>query len=329
MPLKKAEAGRTKDGKRTVTYYDHSGRKVRTHVGGDRSVRNNNPGNITWDGKKKDSFAERHGAIGSDGDFAIFPDVETGRQARRKLLEGPSYQNHTLDSGIDYYDSDSPKEIRESYKRNVSEWSGIARDRMLGDLSEEEQDALFKAMERQEGYTDKHGNVRNPSEVIDHTEDNPASPSAKSGPGEEKRAPSLLEPEDGKTGDAADAARDNAHDVMADSLKHPTLNDVLARPEETWSQDELNLVHARAVRLGPSNPEGLGLYERVRARHDHFYGPGPVEYDATGRMIDPKPIRPIPMGGGMGGGGPVHVRSHARDGGKTHVDAYDRSRPSG
>ena len=46
------------------------------NVGGDRNWRNNNPGNLE-DG----DFARRHGSIGSDGRFAIFPDYKTGKEA--------------------------------------------------------------------------------------------------------------------------------------------------------------------------------------------------------------------------------------------------------
>ncbi len=46
-----------------------------------RNLRNNNPGNIEYGG-----FAQRHGAIGSDGRFAVFPDLATGMQAEQLLV---------------------------------------------------------------------------------------------------------------------------------------------------------------------------------------------------------------------------------------------------
>jgi hypothetical protein len=48
---------------------------------GNRNVRNNNPMDIEY-GK----FAKRHGAIGSDGRFAIFPDMQTGWDAMNALV---------------------------------------------------------------------------------------------------------------------------------------------------------------------------------------------------------------------------------------------------
>ncbi|HUD85011.1 MAG TPA: hypothetical protein VMR17_01105, partial [Xanthobacteraceae bacterium] len=46
-----------------------------------RGDRNNNPGNIEWG-----SFAAAHGAIGSDGRFAIFPNADMGTDAMAALL---------------------------------------------------------------------------------------------------------------------------------------------------------------------------------------------------------------------------------------------------
>jgi len=46
-----------------------------------RSVRTNNPGAIEFG-----PFAQRHGAIGSDGRFATFPDMATGYGAMDRLL---------------------------------------------------------------------------------------------------------------------------------------------------------------------------------------------------------------------------------------------------
>lgn len=47
-----------------------------------RSIRTNNPGAINYG-----PFAQKHGATGSDGRLAIFPDVATGRVAMSSLLD--------------------------------------------------------------------------------------------------------------------------------------------------------------------------------------------------------------------------------------------------
>ena len=46
-----------------------------------RNMRNNNPGNIEYG-----DFASKNGATGSDGRFAIFPDMKTGENAMANLL---------------------------------------------------------------------------------------------------------------------------------------------------------------------------------------------------------------------------------------------------
>lgn len=58
---------------------------------GPRNLRNNNPGNIEYG-----DFARRHGAVGSDGRFAIFPDRQTGTAAMDALLQ--SYGGRGLDT---------------------------------------------------------------------------------------------------------------------------------------------------------------------------------------------------------------------------------------
>lgn len=55
--------------------------RPRSGGAGVRNMRNNNPGNI-----ESGSFANSHGATGTDGRFAIFPDKETGSRAMDALL---------------------------------------------------------------------------------------------------------------------------------------------------------------------------------------------------------------------------------------------------
>lgn len=58
---------------------------------GPRNLRNNNPGNI-----KYGAWAQAHGAIGSDGAFAVFPDARTGSAAQEALLR--SYGDRGLNT---------------------------------------------------------------------------------------------------------------------------------------------------------------------------------------------------------------------------------------
>jgi hypothetical protein len=60
-----------------------------------RPQRNHNPGDIEYG-----DFAKRHGATGSDGRFAIFPDDATGMAALQALLASPNYANLSLEDKI-------------------------------------------------------------------------------------------------------------------------------------------------------------------------------------------------------------------------------------
>lgn len=82
MPLTRAIA-------KQEGFYDHSKKTL------NRAQRNHNPGDLEY-GK----FAREHGAIGSDGRFAIFPDDATGMAALNELLKSPSYANLSLEDKI-------------------------------------------------------------------------------------------------------------------------------------------------------------------------------------------------------------------------------------
>lgn len=73
----------TQTAKRSVAYLSEDG-SSETRVGGDWTWRNQNPGNLG-----AGAWANRHGAIGKAGVFAVFPDYDTGKQAIFELLQGP------------------------------------------------------------------------------------------------------------------------------------------------------------------------------------------------------------------------------------------------
>ena len=74
-------------GKQSVTYWNEDGSSV-THRGGNWTWRNQNPGNIG-----AGAWANRHGAIGKAGGFAVFPDYAAGRSAIFDLLQGPDFKD--------------------------------------------------------------------------------------------------------------------------------------------------------------------------------------------------------------------------------------------
>jgi hypothetical protein len=54
-----------------------------TFLGGEKAWRYNNPGNIGYGNSK---LMNEIGVIGKAGKFAVFPDYETGREARQSMF---------------------------------------------------------------------------------------------------------------------------------------------------------------------------------------------------------------------------------------------------
>lgn len=126
-------------------YFDDQGNKmIRTE--GSLSWRNNNPGNL-----RNYPFSRDNGSIGTDGNFAIFPDYETGQRARKKLLKGSKYIHLTLEQMAHKYEPES-KAKSEAYCKCISNRSGLEKTRVLNSLDDEEFDKLLKAMQSCEGW---------------------------------------------------------------------------------------------------------------------------------------------------------------------------------
>lgn len=142
-------------------------------VGGSRAWRNNNEGNLEF-GK----FAKAHGAIGTDGRFAIFPDEETGRRAKEALIfesNGGKYlANNPLDygKGIGYRDktllqtiaayAPSGENNTRAYRQRVLAAVG-GRNKKMRDYTADERQAIMQAMRKVEGW--KAGQVRHLDDV--------------------------------------------------------------------------------------------------------------------------------------------------------------------
>lgn len=89
-----------------------------------RCRRNHNPGNIRYG-----QFACSHGATGTDGVFAIFPDDATGFAAMSSLL-GAAYRGLTLAQAIAKWAPPTENNTQQ-YVADVSDWTGIAPDTEL------------------------------------------------------------------------------------------------------------------------------------------------------------------------------------------------------
>ncbi len=113
--------------------------------GGSRAWRNNNPGNLE-DGK----FARANGAIGTDGRFAIFPDITTGFNAMASLLATNSYQNLTIEGAINRYAPPSENNV-ENYLKSIERQTGFTRSTPMNQLSKDNLLNLAKAMAKHEG----------------------------------------------------------------------------------------------------------------------------------------------------------------------------------
>jgi hypothetical protein len=114
-------------------------------VGGDRNWRNNNPGNV-----ESGRFATLHGAIGSDGRFAIFPDYRTGRAALISLLKTESYVGLSVAKAIERFaprvENDTP-----AYTAFIQSRVGVTPDTLVSELSEDQLAAAAVAIEIFEG----------------------------------------------------------------------------------------------------------------------------------------------------------------------------------
>lgn len=113
--------------------------------GGSRAWRNNNPGNLEY-GK----FARNHGAIGTDGRFAIFPDAATGFKAMASLLATNSYQKLTIEGAINRYAPPNENNV-ENYLKSIERQTGFLRSTPMNNLSKDNLLNLAKAMAKHEG----------------------------------------------------------------------------------------------------------------------------------------------------------------------------------
>lgn len=121
---------------------------TRDRITGNLNIRNNNPGNIEFG-----SLAQKYGAVGTDGRFAVFPDYETGRKAQESLLfESGVYSGKTIGSAIAKYapvgdGSNDPI----AYANSVAAALGVPVDTPLSALTPEQRSAMISAMEKVEG----------------------------------------------------------------------------------------------------------------------------------------------------------------------------------
>jgi ribosomal protein S13 len=128
----------------SVIYIEDKKRWVKK--GGNRTWRNNNPGNI-----KSGAHSRIQGSIGSVGGFAVFPSYEAGLQALVWLLKKKVYQNKTV---FDMVSSFAPKNDHndpDQYRKLIREKTGLNINKKIKDLTEEEFNSLVSAIQKIEG----------------------------------------------------------------------------------------------------------------------------------------------------------------------------------
>ena len=141
----------------TKTYITNDKGETVVNSGGTRNLRNNNCGNMNYG-----NFAKEHGAIGTDGRFAIFPDMETGNRAAEALLKTPGYQNAPAvpsqgfnqgSVGAAIYRWAPPSENNSaSYAKFVAEKTGLDVNTPMSELSDAQISKVREAISYYEGH---------------------------------------------------------------------------------------------------------------------------------------------------------------------------------
>lgn len=145
---------------KTVLLVDDEGREF-LRVGGSRSWRNFNPGNI-----RKGNFSTSNGSIGDDGSFAIFPDKRTGQKAIEVLMRGRSYGPLTIEAAINRYAPPSENDTG-SYVNFVVQHTNLNRGDILDDLKIADIRKIVSAIEKVEGWAPGEQRPHLPSSGFD------------------------------------------------------------------------------------------------------------------------------------------------------------------
>lgn len=124
---------------------------IEKRSGGTRAWRNNNPGNI-----RAGKFADQHGAIGSAGGFAVFPNEAAGKAASEALLRTPTYSKLTIDEAIARR-SPSNENDTGRLQGDIHKIGGFTGKEVVGELNDEQMGRLAEAIKRTEGW--KEGTV--------------------------------------------------------------------------------------------------------------------------------------------------------------------------
>jgi len=115
-------------------------------AGGSRAWLNNNPGNLEYRQQ-----AQAHGAIGSDGRFAIFPDDATGLDALLALLRTGTFQARTISGAMLRYAPPSENDTAD-YIEFIRRQTGLDPGLRMSDLTDIQLVAMTRAIRTREGW---------------------------------------------------------------------------------------------------------------------------------------------------------------------------------
>lgn len=152
---------------------------------GARNWRNNNPGNIEF---RKGGFAEKHGAIGTDGRFAIFPTYAAGRKAKEVLIfDAKAYRDLDLMAAIHKYAP--PTNNKGQFENDTARYqrtilAAVGVNKRMGDYTDSERQIIMDAMQKVEGYKAGKTTIIKPS----------TNPIANDGASTTKDVPSVAKP---------------------------------------------------------------------------------------------------------------------------------------
>lgn len=141
-------SGTNNSGATNVTYSDGTTETL----SGPRPLRNNNPGNLEYG-----DFAKSHGAVGSDGRYAVFPDVQTGTNAQISLLKSSSYNTLTVSQMVNKY---APPSENPGYLPKLVNLTGLSPDTKLNSLTDEQFANMVDKMQVVEGFKTNDGNIK-------------------------------------------------------------------------------------------------------------------------------------------------------------------------
>jgi len=127
-----------------IIYADGS---VEVRVGGSMSWRNNNPGNL-----RPTKFSYRHGAIGKNGGFAVFPNAALGKAALAALLRTSTYKSLTLNGAISRYAPPSENNTS-AYQNFVRHQTGLGGNSSMSTLTDAQINSVVNAIQVHEHWT--------------------------------------------------------------------------------------------------------------------------------------------------------------------------------